>query len=98
MAALLTLWAIAVSGEWFLDVEIGDAEGIVLDELAARLDDIAHQAGENLVGDVGLSDFDPKQRAVGGVERGLPQLLGVHFAKTFVALDRQALAPGGEHS
>src|SRR5205085_7844775 len=52
---------------------------------------------ENLVGNVRLSHFDPEQRAVGGIERGLPQLLGVHFAKALVALDREALAPGGEH-
>ena len=89
---LLTPSPIAVAPEWFLDVQVGDAERVVLDELAAGFDDVAHQAGENLVGDVGLGDFDPEQRAVGGVERGLPQLLGVHFAEALVALDRQALA------
>src|SRR5947209_4834012 len=94
----LTPAPIAVSREWFLDVQVRDAERIVLDELAARFDHVTHQPREDLVGDVGLRDFDAKQRAVGGVERGLPQLLGVHFAKTLVALDRQPLAPGGEHS
>jgi len=78
------------------NVQIGDAERILLDELAARLDHIAHQAREDLVGDIRLGDLDPKERAVGGVESRLPQLLGVHFAKALVALDRQALAAGGE--
>jgi hypothetical protein len=35
--------------------------------------------------------------AVVGIERGFPQLLGVHFAQALVARDRQALAAGGEH-
>ena len=98
VGALLTHPPIAVA--WLngsSDVEVGDAERIVLDELAARLDDVAHQPREDLVGDVGLRDFDPQQRAVGRVERGFPQLLGVHFAKALVALDDEALAAGGEH-
>ena len=32
-----------------------------------------------------------------GVERGLPELLGVHLAEAFVALQRQALAAGVGH-
>src|SRR5207248_8262324 len=47
--------------------------------------------------DIGLGDFDPQQRTVGRVERGLPQLLGVHFAKALVTLDRQALSACGEY-
>jgi len=45
-------------------VEISDVERILLDELAARLDDVAHQPGEDLVGNVGLGDLDPQQGAV----------------------------------
>src|SRR4051794_26700581 len=81
----------------FLHVEVGDAQRIVLDELAARLDHVAHQAREYLVGHIGLSDLDPKQRTIGRIERGLPQLLGVHFSETLVALDAETLAAGGEH-
>src|SRR5689334_13087211 len=88
---------INLTAEWFLDVEVGNAQRIVLDELAAGLDDVAHEASEDLVGNVGLCDFDPQKGAVCRVERGLPQLLGVHLAKALVALDRQALAAGGEH-
>src|SRR5437764_12703803 len=80
-----------------LDVEIGDAQRIVLDELAAGLDDVAHEAREDLVGDVRLRDLDAEQRAVGRVQRRFPQLLGVHFAKTLVALNRETLPAGGEH-
>src|SRR6185295_18538087 len=94
---LLTSSPIAVGAEWFLDVEVGDAERIVLNELAAGLDDVAHQAGEYLVGDIGLRDFDAEQGAVGRVERRLPELLGVHLAKAFVALDREALPASGKH-
>src|SRR6476469_2035497 len=94
---LVTTAPIAAVPECFLDVQVGDAERVVLDELAAGLDDVAHQARENLVGDVGLGDFDPQQRAIGRIERRFPQLLGVHCAEALVALDRQALAPGGEH-
>ena len=41
-----------------LDVQIGDAERVFLDELAARLHDVAHQAREDFVGNVGLIDYD----------------------------------------
>ena len=57
--ALLTPVPTSAIAVRFLDVQIGDAEGVVLDELAAGFDDVAHQAGENLVGDVGLRDFNP---------------------------------------
>ena len=39
-------------------------------------------------------DADLQQRARIDVERGLPQLLGVHLAQPFVALHGDALAPG----
>ena len=45
------------------NVEVGDAERILLDELAAGFDDFAHQAGEDFVGDVGLGE-DQFTRAV----------------------------------
>src|SRR5690606_3432489 len=31
------------------NVEVGDAEGVVLDELATRLDEVAHQLAEELI-------------------------------------------------
>ena len=41
-----------------LNVQIGDVEGVFLDEVAAGFDHVAHQAGEDFVGYVGLGDFD----------------------------------------
>src|SRR5258708_453555 len=69
------------------------AERIVLDEFAARLDDIAHQFGEDVVGLVDLLDLDLQQRALVGVARGLPELIRIHLAEAFVALQLDALAP-----
>src|SRR3954470_9306083 len=83
-------------GSWASHVQIGDVERIFLDELASRLDDVAHQPGEDLVGDVGLGDLDLEKGAVGRVQRRLPELVGVHLAKALVALDGETLAAGGE--
>jgi hypothetical protein len=41
-----------------LHVEIGDAESVCLDEVTARLDEVAHQGREGLLGRVGVADFD----------------------------------------
>ena len=49
---------------------------VVLDEFAARLDHIAHQLGEQIVGLVGVLDLHLQQRARVLVQRGFPQLLG----------------------
>ena len=53
------------------DVEVGHVERVFLDELAARFDHVAHQPGEDLVGDVGVLDLDLEEEADPGVERGL---------------------------
>ena len=75
-------------------VQVGDRERVLLDELAARLDDVAHQAREDLVGLAEVADLHLQQRAHVAVERGLPQLLGVHLAQPLVALHGDALAAG----
>ena len=49
------------------------------------------------VGLVDLLDLHLQQRARVGVERGLPELLRVHLAQALVALQRDALAAGGDH-
>ena len=41
------------------NVQVRDGEGILLDEFAAGFDDVAHQAGEDFVGDVGLRRLRP---------------------------------------
>ena len=45
----------------------------------------------------GVLDLHLQQRAGVGIHRGLPQLLGVHLSKAFVALDVQALARLRDH-
>ena len=56
-------------------------------EFAARLDDVAHEDAEELVGFDGVLHLDAVDDAVLGVHRRLPELLGVHLAEPFVALD-----------
>src|SRR4029079_12278703 len=80
-----------------LDIEIRHLESIVLNEVAARLDDVAHQGREDLVRLVGMVDLDLKERPRLGIERGLPKLVAVHLAQALVALDGEALAAGLEH-
>src|SRR5262245_52022373 len=55
-----------------LDVEVLDAERVVLDEAAARLDLVAHQGREDLVCFVGVLDAHLQQRAGVGVHRRRP--------------------------
>src|SRR5215213_11206193 len=81
-----------------LNVQIGDAERVLLDELAPRLDHVAHQLAEEVVGVGRVLDLDLEQRAHVAVERRLPKLLRGHFAKAFVALQLQALAALRHHS
>ncbi len=58
-----------------------------LDKLPARGDFAAHQRGEDGVRLLGIVHGDPEHDAVIGVHRRVPELLGIHFTKTFVALD-----------
>src|SRR5690606_36383342 len=75
-----------------LHVQMADVQGVFLDEFAARLDDVAHQRGEDGVRLIRMADADLEQRARLGVERGLPELFGVHLAQPLIALDGDALA------
>lgn len=61
-------------------VQVRHAQRVLLDEFAARFDDVAHEPREDLVGDIGLRDLDLEERAVLRIERGFPELLGIHFA------------------
>src|SRR6476646_7589896 len=79
------------------DVEVGDVQRVGLDEVAARLDDVAHQLGEDVVGVGDLLHLHLQQRADVAVERRLPELLRVHLAETLVALKGQALASHSGH-
>ena len=68
---------------------------MLLDELAAGFDLVAHEDAEEVVGAADVFHADLQQRAVGGVEGGFAELFGVHFAEAFEAGDLQALFAGG---
>src|ERR1700674_4275523 len=70
-------------------------ERVLLDEVAAGLDQLAHQLGKDVVGLVDLLDLHLQERAGVDVERRLPQLARVHLAESLVALQRHAFAAGG---
>jgi len=53
-------------------VKVLDVEGVLLDELAPRFDDIAHQLGEDIVGLGEIVDLDLKQIARLRVQCRLP--------------------------
>src|SRR6266478_5497906 len=73
------------------DVEVADVERVLLDELAARLDLVAHQLLEHLLSVLLRTDLHAQHRARLRIHRGLPQLLRVHLAQTLVALDLDSL-------
>src|SRR5687767_4900578 len=94
----LEYWVPAFAGTTCGDLHVdASRQRVVLDELAARLDQVAHQLGEDVVGLVDLLDLHLQQRARIDVQRGLPQLLRVHLAETFVALHGDALAAEIRH-
>ncbi len=66
-----------------------------MDEFAAGFDLVAHQDAEEIVGAADVFHADLEQRAVGGVERGVAEFFGVHFAEAFEAGDLQAFFAGG---
>ena len=68
------------------NVNIPGPQGVGFDELAPRLDLVAHQHGEHAVGFDGVVYLHPQQAAHGRVHGGLPQLHRVHLAQAFVAL------------
>src|SRR6188508_3696432 len=57
------------------DIEIPHHECVVLDEVATRLDQVAHEDGEYLIRLDAVIDADLEQRAPRRVHGGLPQLL-----------------------
>src|SRR3546814_3179364 len=75
-----------------LDVEIGDRQRIFLNELAARLHHIAHQLGENLVRQIGLTDLHLQHRAVRLIERGFPKLRSEEHTSELQSLMRISYA------
>src|SRR5204863_9430820 len=73
------------------DVKVPHLAGLGLDELLARLDPLAHEPGEDLVGLGGVVDLDPQEHPRLGVHRRVPELVGVHLAEALEPLDAQVL-------
>src|SRR4051812_34770183 len=65
-------------------------ERVVLDEPAPELDDLPHEAREQLLGLRGVLDRDLLERARLRVHRRLAQLLGVHLAEPLEAVEAHA--------
>ena len=78
-----------------LDIHLGFQREL-FNEFPAGFDDVAHQFGEHFVGFFHMVDLDLEEGAGVGVERGFPELVGVHFAEALVALDLDAVAAGAE--
>src|SRR5689334_3282881 len=72
------------------DVEIAYAQRVLLDEFAARLDHVAHQRREDLIGADRILDADLQQTSGIRIDGGFPQLLRIHFAEALEARDRAA--------
>ena len=70
-----------------VDVGIG---GIFLDELATWTYVLTHEHGEYVVSCSGVLNGHLLEQSSLGVHGSLPQLLGVHFTKTLIALDGDA--------
>ena len=68
------------------NVEIGDIECIFLNELAARLNHIAHQFDENIVSLNAFLDAHLQQGTRIAIKGRFPKLLRIHFSEAFVAL------------
>src|SRR5207302_3004882 len=74
-----------------LDIEVLHFQRVVLDEHPSRLDLIAHEDREELLGADGVFDRHLQQAPRLGVHGRIPELLGVHFTEALVALDGEAL-------
>ena len=74
------------------DVKVLHVQGVVLDELPARLDLVAHEQGEHLLGLDRVGQSDRAAASLLGVHGGLEELLGIHFAQALEPLDLQARA------
>ena len=68
------------------DIEVSE-HGVLFDERTARWYFGSHQVLENFVRLEHVRDGDLFHVAHGRVERGFPELFGVHLAEALVALD-----------
>src|SRR3954452_5965498 len=73
------------------DIEEAHVLGVLLDELPTRLDLVAHQHGEDAIRYGGVLDLEAHQHPPRRIQRGVPELGGVHLAETLEASDLDAL-------
>ena len=69
------------------DIQVLDLARPGLDEVAARLDLLAHQRREDAIGLGSVVDLSLQQRARRRAHGRFPELLGVHLAQALEALD-----------
>src|SRR5215207_5183141 len=75
------------------DIEIADELRVLLDEEASRLDFVAHERLEDLIGHDRVVEIHAEDRACFRVHGCLPQLIRVHLAQTLVALHVHRATP-----
>src|SRR5438093_4027783 len=73
------------------DIEEANVLRVLLDELASRLDLVAHQGREDVVRLRGILDLDTHEHALRRVHRRLPELQGIHLAETLEPRQLHAL-------
>src|SRR5260370_21749724 len=72
-------------------VDVLDLQGVLLDEVAARLNFFTHERAEHLLRRERIVELNAQQRPPGRVERCVPELLAVHFAQALEAGHLHAL-------
>src|SRR6185312_4878313 len=86
-------WASVSPALPLLEVQVPDLAGLAADEVAPRLDALAHERAEGLVRFAGVAHRDLEQRSRLRVHGGLPELIGVHLAQPLEALHADVLGP-----
>src|SRR3954466_13423002 len=79
------------------DIQVRHQAGVALDEVAARLDLVAHEHREDPVGAGSVVDAHAGEGAVAGIHGRLAQLVGVHLAEALEALQADALLRDAQH-
>src|SRR5688572_1886027 len=78
------------------DIEVLDIQRVVFNELAARLDLIAHQRREHQVGFRVIFGAYLEQCPARGIHRRFPERLRVHLTEALVPVHGDATASGGD--
>ena len=91
LAALTIAVVSVICHSILLDVQESNVAGVLLDELLARLDLIAHELADRALGLGGIVDAHLQKRTGSRLHGGFPQLLGIHLAQALVALHVELL-------